>query len=522
MNTKILKKNKNIILASMLIPIYAFNMVVEEGCIFGSNDDDTQITNTNSQSINIDLLKNMENNLNDSNNQRDSINTDTIKEEIKELLNKLPEDNILKETKDQNAVYLFNKIVLNMQKYNELQNKKNEITKNKKKSKSNKDNATIEEDGKIQEENKTVEDIERGINSIAENLNSIQEAIISNLNNNIRNGFKEIKIEDLTKLITDNLNNENPENDNETILNKSYKLLMLLLIQCQLQEEKASMDTLSKNITYSSLKKVLNGILKILKLQELQKKNTIVKPFVLSIKNALYRHLIITVYNHAELCCTILGDFFLVKTAEKDENTNSNIAIENFMDTILKRSTGSDSNDSLAYLFKKNQTYKNICDMTISQIEAEKNILIDFKNKIPSIVLVKYKEKKSYYLINFEQIQAEKQSVINLLQYCKNSNNNNDMIKIKKHLDDINNVFNAKLNILHIDKNTNITQTNYTISEYVNNTEENVYKELEDNKKSILIFNNNKTQKINLEVPQVKEEIIIQNTEDDNNSIMGD
>ena len=136
--------------------------------------------------------------------------------------------------------------------------------------------------------------------------------------------------------------------------------------------------------------------------------------------------------------------------------------------------------------------------------------------------MVKYKEKKSYYLINFEQIQAEKQSVIDLLQYCKNSNNNDDMIKIKGHLDDINTVFNAKLNILHIDTNTNITQTNYTISEYVNNTEENVYKELEDNKKSILIFNNNKIQKINLEVPQVKEEIIIQNTEDDNNSIMED
>lgn len=56
MTTKVLKKNKNIILASMLIPIYVFNHNVVETCVslsskteYDSNNllDNTSINNNN-------------------------------------------------------------------------------------------------------------------------------------------------------------------------------------------------------------------------------------------------------------------------------------------------------------------------------------------------------------------------------------------------------------------------------------------------------------------------------------------
>lgn len=381
--------------------------------------------------------------------------------------------------KDENAQFLqlFAYILQNMQQYNALQNDKNEAKVT---------NTTQKTQSDLNLENNTTKET---INTIQNNLANIQQQIIEYIFK-----FKPEIINQLKDIINNNIdddsinesnNNKINDRNNDIILNKGHKLLILLLIVHHFTQDDM-LDSISSNITYHTLKKTLNDILNIsCKGITLENKNYDVKTFTFTVKNALYQYLIDIVYNHAELCRKIFGDFFLFAFNESEKSVDLNKEVEKLINSSVEKNTinKSDKSNKLSDMFFQNIKYKNICNMTISKIKEEKNILENFNKHITNMILG---TSDDYYKINFQSIKNQKENVKQLLNYfdkSKNANNKNNtkmFNDVSAHISDLECMFKQLLYTLENSKNKNsFNKTKYKILDYVN-SENDQYKDLEN------------------------------------------
>ena len=480
MTTKIQKNKKNIILASILIPIYVFNHNAIETCVSLSSK--TQYDPNN-------LLDNSSINNNNNNNINNIPIINDLGDENETIVKILKEKTILKDENGQ-FLQLFAYILQNMQQYNALQNDKNEdeVT-----------NTTQNTQSDLNLENNTTKE---KINTIQNNLANIQQQIIDYIFNSkpgIINQLKDIinnNIDDDS--ISESNNNKIDDKNNDIILNKGHKLLISLLILHHFTPDNM-LDSISSNITYHTLKKTLNDILYIsCKGITLDNKNYNVKFFTLKIKNEVYKILIHIVYEHAELCRKISGNFFLVENNnESDTTLNLDNIINQQNDLKPENVKKSDQKDILSSLFfANNEKYKNICKMTIQQIQKEKQLLnnCDMQN-----IIIGKKNDSEYYQINFKNIKTKKEQIQQLLQYFEENSNKKFFSSnppIQPHIQDIKTIWISDLYTqgdIHNDKPKNMK---YTISRYIKAQDDEKTKTDLEKENYIYIYNTNKIKKM--------------------------
>ena len=474
MTTKRQKNNKNIILASILIPIYVFNHNAIERCVSLSSK--TQYDSNN-------LLDNSSINNNNNNNNNNNINNIPIINDLGDLdetiVKILKEKTILKYENEQ-FLKLFAYILQNMRQYNALQNDKKEAKVT---------NTTQNTQSDLNLENNTTEE---KINTIQNNLTKIQQQIINYIftKPGMINQLKDIinnNIDDDS--ISESNNNKIDDKNNDIILNKGHKLLISLLILHHFTEDNM-LDSISSNITYHTLKKTLNDILYIsCKGITLDNKNYNVKFFTLKIKNEVYKILIHIVYEHAELCRKISGNFFLVDT--------------------------------------NNEKYKNICKMTMQQIQNEKQLLNNCD--IQNIIMAK-KNDSEYYLINFKEIKTKKEQIQQLLQYFESNIDKKFFGKttpIQPHIQDIKTIWTSSLYTQGVDiHNDNPKNMKYTISDYIKAKDDENKKTDLENEIYIYILNTNKVKKMILtqlrSIDNINLQKINEENEDENSVLTSD
>ena len=512
MTTKIQKNNKNIILASILIPIYVFNHNAIERCVSLSSK--TQYDSNN-------LLDNSSINNNNNNNNNNNINNIPIINDLVDvdetIVKILKEKTILKYENEQ-FLKLFAYILQNMRQYNALQNDKKEAKVT---------NTTQNTQSDLNLENNTTEE---KINTIQNNLANIQQQIINYIftKPEMINQLKDIinnNIDDDS--ISESKNNKIDDKNNDIILNKGHKLLISLLILHHFTEDNM-LDSISSNITYHTLKKTLNDILNIsCKGITLDNKNYNVKFFTLKIKNEVYKILIHIVYEHAELCRKISGNFFLVDTNNESDTTLNLNEIINQKNKELEKVKGSDKNDILSSLFfANNEKYKNICKMTMQQIQNEKQLLnnCDIQN-----IITGKRNDDEYYLINFQNIKTKKEQIQQLLQYFEENSNKKFFSSnppIQPHIQDIKMIWTSNLYTQGDINNDKPKNMKYTISDYIKAKDDENKKTDLEKETYIYIYNTNKVKKMILtqlrSIDNINLQKINEENEDENSVFTSD